>query len=493
VNAWLRKLSGMAMFGLAFSLVPAGGVFGQDGRKELRDWLAARLGAEKAADALLAKSEEFIKAKQDRERMSLTLGSALAGDVVEGKLSRSLVNVDARANRGIYPDELDFRFSSLVEVQDGDFKEYVSAMQLSYERYILPSVELFGFFERFSDAFLHLDQRYEVGLGMKLERNLLDRSQDVFIALGNHRAALEELSSGLLAEYAAAMGLSAAYAGRGGPRTCGAAAEAATGFYRRLDRVSRGNAPSAEEWLALCAETMAAMSGEDGKEPAPPAGLRPPEQLPAATPILMERLEGRAESLRLAWRRLGEIMTLIDESRLAQEKASAKVSWGVSAALFYEADRARAAWRADEGFFSDLDPVTLPSEQRFRLSVRPSFTWRPLPGLSFDVKYYFKLPVLYGLRKTSLLDGKSRLDVRHDARFALSYVHPKPVWAARVGLAFEYNYAFDSVPSYLDEDVVRENILTAPAFSGATLDDILAALQKARRHGQAKLSLVVAF
>lgn len=62
-----------------------------------------------------------------------------------------------------------------------------------------------------------------------------------------------------------------------------------------------------------------------------------------------------------------------------------------------------------------------------------------------------------------------------------------------MGIAFEYNHAFDDVPSYLDEDVVRENVLGAPAFDGATLDDLLAALQKERRHGQAKLSLVVAF
>lgn len=483
----------MAILGLALGLVPAGGAFGQDGKKELRDWLAARLGAESAADSLLARSDEFIKAKQDRERMSLTLGSSLAGDVVEGKLARSLVNVEARANRGIYPDELDFRFSSLVEVQDGDLKEYVSAMQLSYERYILPRLEVFGFFERFSDAFLHLDQRYEAGLGMKFESNLFDRSQDVFIALGNHGAALEELHRGLLAEYAAALGLSAVYARSDGPRTYGSAAGEALEFYRRLAGRSRGRAPASDEWLGLCAETMAVISRAEGDESVAPAAPRPQEELPAAAPLLMERLEARSAALRLAWRRLVEIKSLVIESRLALEKSSAGISWGVSASLLYEADRARASWQADEGLFSGLDPVTLPSEQRFRLSVRPSLTWRPLPGLSFDVKYYFKLPFLYGLRKTSLLDGRSRLDVRHDARLALSYIHPKPVWATRVGLSFEYNYAFDSVPSYLDEEVVRENVLDAPAFSGATLDDLLAALQKTRRHGQAKLSLIVAF
>lgn len=427
MKASSRRLSGLAIFGLAGWLLLPGGVYGQDGRKELRDWLAARLGAENAADALLARSEEFIKAKQDKERMSLTLGSALAGDVVDGRLERSLVNVEARANRGIYPDELDFRFSSLVEVQDGGLKEYVSAMQLSYERYILPCLELFGFFERFSDTFLHLDQRYEVGLGMKFERNLLDRSQDVFIGLGNHGAALGELHRGLLGEYAAALGLSAVYSGRTDQRTYGAAAGEARGFFRRLAGGRGEGAPSAEEFLALCAAAVAAASLADGGEAAPTAPAGPEVGLPAAEPALMDRLEARSARLRLAWRRLGETILLVNESRLAQEKSSSRLSWGLSAAVLYEADRTRAAWRADEGFFAGLDPTVLPAEQRFRLSIRPSLAWRPLPGLSLDVKYYFKLPLFYNLRKTSLLDGRSRLDVRHDARFALSYVHPKPV------------------------------------------------------------------
>lgn len=490
MKASCRGSSGIAVLGMALGLVLSAAVSGQDGGKELRDWLVSRLGAAGAADALLGKAEEFIRAKLEKERMSLTLGSALAGDVVDGRLERSLVNVEARANRGVYPDELDFRFSSLVEVQDGGLKEYVSAMQLSYERYILPRLELFGFFERFSDTFLHLDQRYEVGLGLKCERSLHDRSQDVFIALGNHSAALGELHRALLGEYAAALGLSAVYAGRSGPRTYGAAAGEARDFFRRLAGGRGERAPSADEFLALCA--AAASPPEEGAA-APPPPSRPEEELAVAGPALMERLEARSARLRLAWRRLREIIGLVDESRRAQEKSSAKVTWGVSAAVFYEADRARAAWASDEEPFSGLDPIMLPAEQRFRLSVRPSLTWRPLPGLSFEAKYYFKLPFLYEPRRTSLLDGRRRLDVRHDARFALSYIHPKPVWATRVGLAFEYSHAYDNVPSYLDEDVVRANVLGAEVFRGLTLEDIVPALQKARSHGLAKLSLVVAF
>ena len=180
------------------------------------------------------------------------------------------------------------------------------------------------------------------------------------------------------------------------------------------------------------------------------------------------------------------------EVEYAEKKRTTRLSLGVSAAAFYEADSSLAEWRPTDAVLSVPSSLTLPAEQRFRLSVRPSVSWRPYPNLKLDWRYYFKLPLFGEVMKTSLFDGKTYRDIRHDARFVVKY-EPFLEWTRSLGVSFEYDYAFDNIPPYLDAGVMRAAIASRPEFDGLGRDAILAALRKDQSHGQARINLLISF
>lgn len=68
-----------------------------------------------------------------------------------------------------FPNRMTFKTKSDVQIQDGKLIEDVSTVTSNYNAYLQPWLEAFGFIERFSDTYLGIDQRYEVGPGLKLD------------------------------------------------------------------------------------------------------------------------------------------------------------------------------------------------------------------------------------------------------------------------------------------------------------------------------------
>ncbi len=71
----------------------------------------------------------------------------------------------------MYPGEFQFRTTTSLVIQDSKLQENVTVLNLSYEHYLAPWLEAYGFLERFANTFLGLQYRYEIGGGFKAEYN----------------------------------------------------------------------------------------------------------------------------------------------------------------------------------------------------------------------------------------------------------------------------------------------------------------------------------
>jgi len=76
------------------------------------------------------------------------------------------LNAGIKVTRGIYPGELEFSSDLNVVLNNGQFNENVSNLFIAYDYNPRLWFETFGFTSRFTDAFLGVQQRYEVGGGV---------------------------------------------------------------------------------------------------------------------------------------------------------------------------------------------------------------------------------------------------------------------------------------------------------------------------------------
>ncbi len=75
-------------------------------------------------------------------------------------------------SRGTYPSEFRFDAAVSIQLESGVFREDVTTFRMNYDYYVKNWLEVYGFAERFSNSFLDIDQRYEVGAGAFLGFNI---------------------------------------------------------------------------------------------------------------------------------------------------------------------------------------------------------------------------------------------------------------------------------------------------------------------------------
>jgi len=98
-----------------------------------------------------------------------------AGYISDSSTDKSLDRLDigAMLAMGSYPNEFHFDMASSVQLKKAkgrtDFFENVTTLRLNYNRNFFPFLQAYAFVERFSDSYLSIQQRYETGLGVKLE------------------------------------------------------------------------------------------------------------------------------------------------------------------------------------------------------------------------------------------------------------------------------------------------------------------------------------
>jgi hypothetical protein len=119
-------------------------------------------------DGTFWESLAFLRAEEDRQRAirgNVTFG--MTGDS-SGPRSLFKLNTGIGLSRGVYPSELTVDTFLSLQLANGQVQEDVTSLKISYDYHTTKELQYFGFVERFSDNFLSISQRYEVGFGARL-------------------------------------------------------------------------------------------------------------------------------------------------------------------------------------------------------------------------------------------------------------------------------------------------------------------------------------
>ena len=166
-----------ALIALAVGLQPRPGL-AEDLFSLTKKLVAALPAKGSAADGVWA--ERFRLAagllenkKKELSQLDLSLAAGFNGDQA-GDQNLYKLNLDANLAKSIYPSALRFRAGTSVLYRNNSLQEDVTTLVMNFDHYFKPWLETYAFVERFSDTYLSLKERYEVGGGLKLELNLFD-------------------------------------------------------------------------------------------------------------------------------------------------------------------------------------------------------------------------------------------------------------------------------------------------------------------------------
>jgi hypothetical protein len=127
---------------------------------------------------------------KEQRNLNLKLGFGFLGDEA-GSSNLYKVAAELDMAKGVYPRRLAFRMGTDVTYKNSKLDEQVRSILANYDYHVLPELETYGFVERFTDTFMGVDDRYEIGGGLKFEHEqpgLTNRGKelhDSFKALQN--------------------------------------------------------------------------------------------------------------------------------------------------------------------------------------------------------------------------------------------------------------------------------------------------------------------
>jgi hypothetical protein len=119
-------------------------------------------------DQTFWESLAFLRTEEDRQRAirgNVTFG--MTGDS-SGPRSLFKMNTGIALSRGTYPAEFTVDTFLSLQLANGQVQEDVTSLKISYDYHTTKWLQYFAFAERFSDNFLSISQRYEVGFGARL-------------------------------------------------------------------------------------------------------------------------------------------------------------------------------------------------------------------------------------------------------------------------------------------------------------------------------------
>jgi hypothetical protein len=321
----------------------------------------------------------LLRSEEDRQRaLKADILFGLSGDEA-GEKSLYKLNTGISLSRGDYPSELSVVSRLGMQLRDGVLQEDVTSLQITYDYHATTNLQYFAFAERFTDSFLSIQQRYEIGFGGRLAKHI----------------------------------------GRlGGGRS-----------------------------IATGVETV-----QSALQPMRVAGSSNPAQLTAAD--------------------LTRFDQAVDELQRAVRDRDSRLIIGIAASLFAEIER------ADLDVISIPQPgtlpidsmssrISLPSEQRYRLSIRPTLRWRPTSMINVRIFPYFKLP-LDPPRRVVDANGDERLDYRRDIFSELAWSLPQTqTGLENVEFVLTYNHYFDNVPPQLTPATIAAELARGRVFTRA--------------------------
>jgi hypothetical protein len=164
----MRKL----IITLVSIILPAIHVLSYAEQSSVYDNIFKRIKGKSLEDTNLVKGDSLLlllKKEEDRRNAwSLAVEGSFTSDEAEDKTTADL-NTKVDMTRGEYPQQFRFIIESRIRLRDDKFEDDVTAFLLNYDYYVHRFAETYAFVERFSDNYMDIKQRFEIGIGFKIE------------------------------------------------------------------------------------------------------------------------------------------------------------------------------------------------------------------------------------------------------------------------------------------------------------------------------------
>lgn len=152
---------------VAVALCVPGVAFSQVIADVERQLLAERAGVLSSLDPAFWNALSVLRKEEDRQRaLKADISFGLTGDEA-GDRSLFKLNTGISLSRGEFPSEVNVVSKLGLQQRDGQLQEDVTSLLISYDYHTTRHLEYFAFAERFSDNFLSIQQRYEIGFGAR--------------------------------------------------------------------------------------------------------------------------------------------------------------------------------------------------------------------------------------------------------------------------------------------------------------------------------------
>ncbi len=351
----------------------------------------------------------------------------------------SNLTIGADYTKGFYPNEFNFKAGVFFLFNEGKLTEDMTTLHLSYERHFLPFLEAFVFVDRFSNSYLSIQHRYEMGGGAKFEfqwgiigkerkktwQDFKKHIDNVFGKNVKRELIIKEL------------------------REKKRVSSVATSFYQmlesELERFKDEDKDPLDNIYERLSDSMKHRENlEDGHNNK--GYLKFIEEVKSKnTGNKKEKIkEYLAKEKKELEKKTKDIAKLIvsflklgveaDAVKWAMKKKYSVFGIGFLFSVINEIERAEINDPTTTSEKTQLDP-----EQRYRFVFRPNIIFRPTEKLYFRSDVYLKSPF-------AIFD-KDEGDFRIDCYNRLTYELPADLgWAKKILLSLEYQYHFDNDP-----------------------------------------------
>lgn len=113
------------------------------------------------------------KQRKAEERVQAEIGLGFNADETgDEEDAQFKLDADIALSLGRYPRAMRVKSGARLRFEEGELEDEVSTLLFNYDYYFRPYLESWVFTERFSDTFMDIEERYEVGMGVDLERSL---------------------------------------------------------------------------------------------------------------------------------------------------------------------------------------------------------------------------------------------------------------------------------------------------------------------------------
>lgn len=102
---------------------------------------------------------------QEEKKFQISFESGLDGHKTKAQ-SLYTVDVGADVEKGVYPFEFRFKAGAKIKFKDNELIEEVTKLLLNFDYHLSPRWKIYTFVERFSDTYLSIRHRYELGGGL---------------------------------------------------------------------------------------------------------------------------------------------------------------------------------------------------------------------------------------------------------------------------------------------------------------------------------------